>query len=324
MSLPTALTHLAEGIHAWVPQKSGTWGFANCLVIASGTEAALVDTPYDGPMTRALIAATSAVLPEEARVRTVINTHANGDHTFGNAFFPDAEIISTRASLDHICIEPDPEAMHHLTHATPADEPLGWYMRKHFGHYRYDGLELQPPTQTFTGRHRLHIGTIPLELIEVGPAHTAGDLIVHLPEQAVVCAGDILFVGDHPVHWQGPLSRVADACETILALEPRTVVPGHGPIVGPEGVRTYLRYLRELEARIHAGHAAGRSAQATAASIIESGFHSHLGLAERMLIQTAVEYRHLDGDTSDPDLIGLASEAARWAFERRGVGVRAA
>ncbi|MFK8909715.1 MBL fold metallo-hydrolase [Streptomyces sp. YS-3] len=317
MSLPPALTRIADGIHAWVPQKNGTWGFANCLVIASGTEAALVDTPYDGPLTRTLMAAATAVLPEGARVRTIVNTHANGDHTFGNAFFPGAEIISTRASLDHLCLEPDPEAMHLLTHTTPADEPLGWYMRKHFGHYRYDGLQLRPPTRTFTGRHTLHVGTVPVELIEVGPAHTVGDLIVHLPEQATVCAGDILFVGDHPVHWEGPLSRVARACETILALNPRTVVPGHGPIVGPEGVRDHLTYLRDLETLIHAGHAAGRSARTTAEAIIESGFHSHLGLPERLLIQTAVEYRHLDEDTSAPDLIALAREAAQWAFDRR-------
>ncbi|MET9933446.1 MULTISPECIES: MBL fold metallo-hydrolase [unclassified Streptomyces] len=319
MNLPKELTTIAEGLHVWAPSVSGTWGFANCLLVRSGHEAALVDTPYDERMTRALIAAAAPLLPDRVQVRTIVNTHANGDHTFGNRFFPGAEIITTQASRDHLCTEPTPAQMRHLTKETAADQPLGWYMRHHFGRFDYDGGEVIPPTQTFTGYHQLTVGTTEVELIEVGPAHTAGDLIAHFPQQRTVCTGDVVFLDDHPVHWQGPLAGVAKACETILGLDPEVIVPGHGPVVGPSQVRSYLAYVQELEGLIHAGHRAGWSAEATAAGILDADFHAHLGLSERIVILTAVEYRHLNDDPADPDLIALASQAAQWAFKQNQI-----
>lgn len=319
MNLPDGLPLVADGLHLWSPGHPGTWGFANCLLVTSGGDAALVDTPYDRPMTEALIAAARPLLAG-ATVGTIVNTHVNGDHTFGNGLFPGADIIATKASAEHLCREPSPAQMHFLTHGTPADEPLGWYAREHFGRYRYEGVDAVPPNITFSGRHDLRVGEIDVELIEVGPAHSAGDLIVHLPAQRVVCAGDVLFADDHPVHWDGPLARVAAACETVLALEPEVIVPGHGPLMSPEDVRQYAAYLRELAELIRVRHAAGVPAYEAAADILTTGFHDHLGLPERIVILTAVEYRHLDGGNGEPDLVALAGQAARWAYERRGPG----
>ncbi|TQJ87381.1 glyoxylase-like metal-dependent hydrolase (beta-lactamase superfamily II) [Streptomyces sp. SLBN-31] len=320
MNLPDALTPVAEGLHLWAPPHTGTWGFANCLLITSGEQAVLVDTPYDRPMTEALIAAARPVLPAGAAgVGTIVNTHVNGDHTFGNGLFPGAGIIATKASAEHLCREPSPQQMHFLTTGTPADQPLGWYAREHFGRYRYEDVEAVPPTVTFSGRYDLRVGDIEAELIEVGPAHSAGDLIVHLPAQRVVCAGDVLFADDHPVHWDGPLARITAACETILALEPETVVPGHGPVMSPQEVRNHITYLLRLEALVHTRHAAGVPAGEAAADILDTGFYDHLGLRERIVILTAVEYRHLNGETGEPDLVGLAAQAAGWAFGRREI-----
>ncbi|MCH5673229.1 MBL fold metallo-hydrolase [Streptomyces gilvus] len=317
MNLPDGLAPVADGLHLWAPAHTGTWGFANCLLITSGEEAALVDTPYDRVMTEALVAAAGSLLPAGG-VRIIVNTHGNGDHTFGNGCFPGAEIIATKAGAEHLCHEPSPQQMHFLTHQTPADQPLGWYARRHFGRYRYEGVEAVPPTLTFSGRHELAVGDIQVELIEVGPAHSAGDLVVHFPGRGVVCAGDVLFAGDHPVHWNGPLANVVAACEAILALEPEVVVPGHGAVMTPRDVQCYVTYLRELEALIHSRHAAGFSADEAAADILGSGFHDQLGLPERIVILTAVEYRHLDGDTGEPDLVALAARAADWAYRNRG------
>lgn len=324
MNLPDGLTPVADGLHLWSPGHAGTWGFANCLLIVSGGRAALVDTPYDRPMTEALIAAARPLLPGGATVDTIVNTHVNGDHTFGNGCFPGADIIATKASAEHLCREPSPEQMHLLTHAVPADDPLGWYAREHFGRYRYEGVDTVAPTVTFSGSHTLRVGDLDVELIEVGPAHSAGDLIVHLPGRRVVCAGDVLFAEDHPVHWDGPLERVAAACETILALDPEVIVPGHGPLMTPADVRAYLAYLRELTDLVHTRHAAGVPADQAAADILAAGFHDHLGLPERIVILTAVEYRHLDGDQAEPDLVALAGRAAQWAYRHRGPGAGSA
>lgn len=85
-----------------------------------------------------------------------------------------------------------------------------------------------------------------MDLIEVGPAHTGGDAIVHIPEAGVVYAGDILFHRSTPIVWAGPVSRYIAACEVILSLGPAVVVPGHGPVAGTPGVREARNYLARL------------------------------------------------------------------------------
>ncbi|MFD7919153.1 MBL fold metallo-hydrolase [Streptomyces sp. NPDC059740] len=316
MRLPQSLTQLADGIHLWSPTPSGepTWGLANCVLIADGDEAALVDTPYDLTMTRALQKAAAAVLPAGVQVSTVVNTHPNGDHTFGNSAFEGAEFVSTAAFAEHLCGEPGPREMQVLVGQSDPEDPVGAYMRRHFGRFDYTTSEVVAPTLTFSGTHRFTVGATEVELTEVGPAHTAGDLIVHLPQQGVVCTGDVVFVGDHPVHWAGPLGRVVEVCEAVLASGAQTIVPGHGPVIGPEGLREYVGYVQDLRERLHAHHRAGLDSLEAAKAVLASGLGAELGLPERVVILAATEYRHLDGDDSGPNVLALASAAARYAY----------
>ncbi|MFD0413081.1 MBL fold metallo-hydrolase [Streptomyces sp. NPDC127108] len=315
MDLPVDLTALSgDGLYLWAPRgAAGAWGLANCLLVTSGDDTALIDTPYDERMTRALIAAADRVLPAGARVRTIVNTHANGDHCFGNAFFPGAEIISSQASLERHCREISPQQMQYLVHASDPDNPLGWYARERFGAYDYTGITVVPPTVTFNGSYDFHVGDIEVRLVEVGPAHTAGDLVAHLPEQGVVMAGDVVFEGDHPVHWEGPLAEVVRAAEAVLALDAEHIVPGHGRVIGPDGVRAYIGYLRELEGEIKERHGRGLGAYEAAADILAAGFHPHLGAPERVVMLTFIEYHHLGGAAAPIEMVDLATHAARWA-----------
>lgn len=312
---PSELIRLADGVHVWAPDGSNTWGWANCVLFGSGGEAALVDTPYTAELTRALQAAAARVLPAGTDVRTVVNTHANGDHSFGNCLFPDAEVVSTAANLAHAAVEPGPPEMEALVVGTDPATPLGWYMRQHFPH-DYSGVSLRLPDRTFSGRETLHVGELTLELIETGPAHTQGDLIVHVPERRLVCAGDVVFLGDHPTHWAGPLAGVIDACDVMLDLDPEIVVPGHGPVTDQAGLRAHQDYLRHVRGRIHARHADGWSAQDTAAELVAEGRHPELGLPERQAILAALEYWHLDGNTGQADVLYLVDGMARLAYDR--------
>jgi cyclase len=80
---------------------------------------------------------------------------------------------------------------------------------------------------------------------------------VHLPEQRTIFTGDILFIDGTPIMWEGPVANWIDACETIAALDPEVVVPGHGPltdVAGALAVRDYLIYVRdEARKRFDAG-----------------------------------------------------------------------
>ena len=59
---------------------------------------------------------------------------------------------------------------------------MGELFRSFFGEFDFTGIEPTPPTRTFDGRLDLEVGGRPIELIEVGPAHTKGDVLVHSPD----------------------------------------------------------------------------------------------------------------------------------------------
>ena len=65
--------------------------------------------------------------------------------------------------------------------------------------FRFDDITVVPPTRTFAGRLSVDVGGREVELIEVGPAHTAGDVLVHVPDARVMLAGDILFIDGTPI-----------------------------------------------------------------------------------------------------------------------------
>src|SRR5262249_19720623 len=136
---------------------------------------------------------------------------------------------------------------------------LSPFVERCFGPFEFEGIEQRLPSQTFDGRLQLAIAGRTVELLEVGPAHTDGDAILHVPDAGVVFTGDVLFIGGGPIVWAGPVSNWLAACETIIALGARTLVPGHGPVTDNDGVRDVTRYLeyvsREARSRFDAGMA---------------------------------------------------------------------
>jgi cyclase len=316
MSHHAHLTPIAEGLYAWLPEGRGTWGLANCGLLVSGDQAALVDTPYDLPHTAALLAACAPVLGTDARIGTAITTHSNGDHSYGLAALGEVEVIGTRDYLHALDHEPTPQQMHQLIHGTPPDQPTTWYLRRHFGRFDFTGIATVAPTRTFTGSLDLRIGDAEVRLVQAGPAHTDGDLWVHLPQHGVVFTGDVVFADDHPVHWAGPVDNVIDACLRILGTGAEVIVPGHGPLMTPADLRAHVDYLRWVRDGAHRLHARGVPAQSAAVQLIDSGRYAHLGLPERLAITVATEYRYLAGETETPNLVALVDAAARIALSR--------
>jgi len=243
-------THrLATGVWAHLQLAGDFWGFSNAGIVADGGEALLVDTYFTLAQTRRLRAAVESAAPG-AQVRTVVNTHLNGDHCFGNQLFPGAECVTSAANLRAAAHELAPAPFRALQQQPPPGA-LGRYLLRHFGHFDFSGIEQVPPSRTFDGSLPLRVGAVHVELMEVGPAHTAGDVAVHVPEAGVVFCGDVFFHGTHPVVWAGPLRNWASACDRLLDTGARTFIPGHGPPADRAdlaAVRDYLWYVHERAA----------------------------------------------------------------------------
>lgn len=293
---------IGDGAWAWL-QPDGSWGWSNAGLVESDGATLLVDTLFDLPLTQAMLDAMRASVPAAARIGTLVNTHANGDHWFGNELVAGAEIIASRACADEMAHE-SPALLAGFQKQAPHLGALGTYVTHCFGRFHFEGITPRLPTRTFERRLDLAVGSKRLELIEVGPAHTRGDCIVHVPGDRVVYTGDILFVEGTPIVWAGPIQNWIDACDCVDALGAEVIVPGHGPITDARGVaavRAYLVYLRD-EARKRFD--AGLSARDAALDIALADFDAW-GDAERIAVNVATLYREFAGDASPPNVAEL-------------------
>src|SRR5579871_6772478 len=228
-SYTRGLHELGNDLYAYL-QPDGSWGWANAGLVVDGKATLLVDTLYDLQLTGEMLDTMRRAVPAATQIDTVVNTHANGDHCYGNQLVSGAEIIASARTAEEMTTGVTPMVMAMLMKQAPTMGQLGEYLRRIFGPFEWDNITLTPPTKTFEGELTVNVGSKTVHLMEVGPAHTMGDTMAYLPDQRVIFTGDILFIGGHPIIWAGPTSNWLRACERILSLDVETIVPGHGPL----------------------------------------------------------------------------------------------
>ena len=302
---------IADGVWAYL-QPDGGWGLSNAGLVASddGASSLLVDTLFDLHLTEQMLTALRQATPAAERIATVVNTHANGDHCYGNALVAGAAVVASQACAAEMAALP-PAALAGLMKAAPDMGEAGAFLLDIFGGFDFDGIELVAPNRTFTGGLDLTVGDRPVHLLEVGPAHTDGDVIVHVPDAGVVFTGDILFHGGHPIVWSGPIANWIAACDLLLGLEGvTTVVPGHGPVTTLETVGRLKAYFEHLATEARARCDAGMSPLEAAADI-DLGPYGDLREPERLVANVAALYREMGADVAtDPaTIVGLMAAA---------------
>jgi glyoxylase-like metal-dependent hydrolase (beta-lactamase superfamily II) len=253
----------------------------------------LIDTCFDLGLTREMLAAYEPLLAETP-LAAVFNTHANGDHFYGNQLIPQgARIIATAAAAEEMN-QADVERLEGLKRAPGA---TGDYVREIFGPFDFTPVVATPPTVTFAGEMPLEVGGREVVLYEVGPAHTPGDAIAWVPDVQIAYAGDILFIGGTPIIWAGPVENWIRACDRLLELEAQVYVPGHGPVTDRGGVAAARDYLVFVQDAATSRFAQGMSIQEATADIDEHlGVFARLGDRERLAQNVANIYSFLDPD----------------------------
>ncbi len=330
------LQEVAPGIHAWM-QPNGAWGESNAGLVAGEGESLLVDTLWDLGLTGRMLEAMVPVTAD-ARIVTLVNTHGDGDHWWGNQLVGADEIVATEAAAKHEMKSISPGGMGALTRLGdvcsllgrgPVPRPARSALRATAGFFvgwtapfDFSNIELTPPTRTFSGRLDLEVGGRRIELIEVGPAHTQGDLIVHVPDARVVFAADIVFLGSTPVMWAGPVENWLAALDTIAELGPSVVVPGHGPITDVYGLAPLREYWTYLAAASRRRLATNGSATGAAKEIVHSAEYGSKPFAgwdcpERAVINVNTLARK-GGEPSPIRRLRILSDVGRLAAELPG------
>jgi cyclase len=272
---PAHVSQISEGVYAYL-QPDGSWYLNNTGFLTGPAGVISVDATATEQRTRAYLDAIAAVT--DRPVRTLVNTHHHGDHTHGNYLFGGATIVGHQRCREEVlaAFTPPPPGIW---------EPVDW-----------GNLQLAPPFLTYTDGVTLWSGDLRCEVRHVGtPAHTTNDSIVHIPERDVVFAGDLLFNGGTPFALMGSVTGWIEVLENVLRpLGARTLVPGHGPVCGPQVIDDVLGYLRFVLQTAQAARAAGL-APLEAARETDLGQYKDLLDSERIVGNLHRAYLELDG-----------------------------
>ena len=313
-SYTKGLHDLGNDLYAYL-QPDGSWGWANAGLVVDGEATLLIDTLYDLKLTGEMLDTMRRAVPAAAQIGTVVNTHANGDHCYGNQLVAGAEIIASARTAEEMTTGVTPAVMAMMMQQAPNMGQLGAYLRRIFGPFEWDNITLMPPTKTFEGELTINVGGKTVQLLEVGPAHTKGDTMAYLPAERVIFTGDILFIGGHPIIWAGPTSNWLRACDRILALDVETIVPGHGPLTDKKGVaelKGYLEYVyQEARQRFDAGMPAAEAAR----DIPLDRYATWLD-GERIAVNVASMYREFSGEQEPANVLTLMGLMAALAQEQ--------
>lgn len=266
---------VSDSVFAYV-QPDGTWFINNTGFLVGGNGVTSVDACSTERRTRDYLTAIRRVA--DRPVRTLVNTHHHGDHTYGNYLFASATIVAHERARQEMLLEGLPGG-----HLPWRDVEWG-------------GLELAPPFLTFTDAVTLWVDEMRCEVRYVGQAaHTTNDAVVWIPERSVLFCGDLLFNGGTPFVLMGSVTGSVEVLETFVRpLGAQTIVPGHGEVTGPALIDDVIGYLRFVQATAEAGRAAGLT-PLEAARECDLGAYADLTDAERIVGNLHRAYAELTG-----------------------------
>jgi glyoxylase-like metal-dependent hydrolase (beta-lactamase superfamily II) len=279
---PTATTELAPGVFSYV-QATGGFCIANAGIIDDPRGATVIDALFTPPMTRTLLdEAQRLATPPVSRL---INTHHHVDHTLGNASFPaETQILAhgrAKAEMQRVGIG------------------VLAIIKRMAPHFETDleGASERLPDATFDGDALdLEIGRRRVRLMHLGTGHTRGDVLVHLPEQRILFAGDVAFFNVTPLAFEGHIGNWITVCDRVLAMpDIDVIVPGHGPVGGKDDLRDMRNYLALVHAGAKRAFDAGASEDEARASI-DLGEYAAWGEPERLTFNVARVYAELRGE----------------------------
>lgn len=235
--------------NAWFVQGEAALGspanrnfISNAGFVVTSAGVVVIDALGSPALARDLLATIRGITAQP--VRYVVVTHYHADHIYGLQVFKEAgaTIIAHREGLEYLNSDTARQRLQ-----ASRSELAPWI----------DGsTHLVAADRWLDGDTVLELGGERIAIRHVGPAHTAGDLVVHAERANVLYAGDLVFRGRVPFVGQADSRSWIAALSGLIALRPAAIVPGHGavsnePLADLQLTREYLQYLRT-----HMGEAA--------------------------------------------------------------------
>ncbi|MFD1625976.1 MBL fold metallo-hydrolase [Azospirillum griseum] len=305
------LHQVADGLYCWL-QPDGGFCLSNAGLVTDGDQSLLVDTLIDLPRTRDMLACMAAATPAAKRIGTLVNTHSDPDHTAGNTLMNGARIIMTDGCAN---------TYRHIERMVKGIDKLTGGARQLMTEmgaddFQMDGVTYVPPTETFNRALTVMVGDKRVELVEMGPAHTESDVLVHVPDSGVVFTGDLMFNDCHLVMNHPHIGNWIAVCDQLLAWDAAVYVPGHGGVCGTEEVRRHRDYALFIKDEARRRYDAGMPVEDAALDLFDHlGRFAHLKRADFLAQNVGVLYAEFSGT---PVVENFAARMeARWAFRNK-------
>jgi glyoxylase-like metal-dependent hydrolase (beta-lactamase superfamily II) len=213
---------------------------SNAGFVVTPAGVVVIDALGSPELARRLLAEIAKVTKKP--IHTVVLTHYHADHIYGLQVFKDlgARIVAHGAAREYLTSDTA-----RLSLESSRQELWPWVDEK---------TRLVPADEWLHGPKALTVGGVRFDIQPVGPSHTAEDLVVYMPQQKVLFAGDLVFRNRIPFVGQADSRHWIEAMQSLLKFDTRWVVPGHGPISSDAKTdmtltRDYLIYLRESMGR---------------------------------------------------------------------------
>ena len=213
---------------------------SNAAFVVTPAGVVVIDALGSPALATRLIAEIRKVTP--LPVTHVIVTHYHADHIYGLQTFKDqgARIVAHRAALSYLNSDTA-----RLRLEVSRQELAPWVN---------DQTRLVQADEWIDADKTLVVGGVTFQLKTVGPAHTPEDLVVYLPSERILFAGDLVFRSRIPYVGQADSRHWIIALDNLLAFDTRVIVPGHGPLSAEarkdmQLTRDYLVYLRTAMGR---------------------------------------------------------------------------
>jgi glyoxylase-like metal-dependent hydrolase (beta-lactamase superfamily II) len=213
---------------------------SNAGFIVTGRGVVVIDALGSPALAQQLVEAIRKITPQP--ITHVIVTHYHADHIYGLQVFKalGARILAHNAARSYLNSDTA-----RLRLQASRQELSPWI----------DGnTELVEADEWLDTERELDLGGVRLQIKHVGPSHTPEDLVVYLPQQRLLFAGDLVFRARIPFVGQADSRRWIEALDSLLAMDTRLIVPGHGPVSESarddlQLTRNYLSYLRSAMGR---------------------------------------------------------------------------